>query len=147
VDGQWFNGKDFLRRTFYCVEGKLATSAPSSSLNTVDLQGGFVVPPFGDAHNHFPSGEQDFAEANRAHLKAGVFYTLNPGGNAEIANPIRPKLNTPATVDAIFAHGVFTCSDGHPCPFWSTLRTVASPSSTRRNSGTLFLFCGLGCRA
>jgi hypothetical protein len=116
VNGLWFNGKDFLPRAFYCVEGKLATRTPSSAVDTVDLQGGFVVPPFGDAHNNFPSGDQDFAEANRAHLKAGVFYTLNPGGNAEIANPIRPKLNTPATVDAIFAHGVFTCSGGHPYP-------------------------------
>jgi imidazolonepropionase-like amidohydrolase len=116
VNGHWFNGREFLRSTFYCADGKLTRRKPSSTVETVDLEGGFVVPPFGDAHNHFPSGERDFEEGNRAHLQAGVFYALNPGGNAEIANPIRPRLGTPAAMDAIFAQGVFTCSGGHPGP-------------------------------
>jgi imidazolonepropionase-like amidohydrolase len=141
VNGQWFNGTDFLRRTFYCVEGKLATSAPSNSVNTIDLQGGFMVPPFGDAHNHFPSGEQDFAKANLAHLKAGVFYTLNPGGNAEIANPIRPRLNTAATIDAIFAHGVFTCSGGHPGPLLEFFADRGEPAFDKTKlNGRYFYF-------
>ena len=114
VNGKWFTGTDFQNKTFYSVNGILTAREPSSSVETVDLQGGFVVPPFGDAHNHFPSRQEDLADGNRAHLNAGVFYALNPGGDAEIANPIRSKLGASATIDAIFSHGVFTCSGGHP---------------------------------
>jgi imidazolonepropionase-like amidohydrolase len=141
ANGQWFNGTDFLRRTLYCVEGKLTTRVPSTSVDSVDLQGGFVVPPFGDAHNHFPSGEQDFAEGNRAYLKTGVFYTLNPGGDAEIAKPIRAKLNTADTIDAIFAHGVFTCSGGHPGPLLEYFAERGEPAFDKTKlNGRYFYF-------
>jgi len=116
VNGRWFTGETFRPATFYSANGILTTRKPSGPVETLDLQGGFVVAPFGDAHNHFPSREEDLAEGNRAHLDAGVFYTLNPGGDAEAANPIRSKLGSPATIDAIFAHGVFTCPGGHPEP-------------------------------
>ncbi len=81
------------------------------------MQGGFVVPPFADGHSHSPSSKQDLAAANRAYLDAGVFYVLNAGGSAEPANSIRAQLVTPATVDVIFAHGLFTCPGGHPQPY------------------------------
>ena len=50
-------------------------------------------------------------------MQAGVFYVLNPGGNAESAKPIRERLGTPTTVDAIFAYALFTCPGGHPKPY------------------------------
>ena len=57
------------------------------------------------------------AAANRAYLDVGIFYVLNAGGNAEPANFIREQLGTPATIDAIFAHALFTCPGGHPAPY------------------------------
>ena len=117
VDGRWFTGKDFESGTFYAVKGFLTSRKPMGPVRTIDLQGGFVVPAFADAHNHAPSSKYDFADANRAFLDAGVFYVLNAGGNAESANSIRDQLGTPATVDAIFAHALFTCSGGHPKPY------------------------------
>jgi imidazolonepropionase-like amidohydrolase len=117
VNGQWFTGQDFESATFYVVDGILTKRKPPGPIETVDLQGGFVVPAFGDAHAHFPSAEQNFEVANRAFLQAGAFYVLNAGGNAEKENPLRSKLGTPATVDVIFAHSVFTCRGGHPQPY------------------------------
>jgi imidazolonepropionase-like amidohydrolase len=116
VNGKWFTGQDFESATFYAVDGILTKRKPSGPVETVDLQAGFVVPAFGDAHVHFPSTEQNFEMANRAFLQAGVFYVLNAGGNADTENPLRSRLGTPATVDAIFAHSVFTCHGGHPQP-------------------------------
>jgi imidazolonepropionase-like amidohydrolase len=55
--------------------------------------------------------------ANHNLLQAGAFYVLNAGGNAETENPLRSKLGTPATIDVIFAHSVFTCRGGHPQPY------------------------------
>jgi len=117
VNGQWFTGKDFRRTTFYAVDGILTQQKPSTPIETVDLQAGFVVPAFADAHVHFPSTEQNFESSNRAFLEAGAFYVLNAGGNADTENPLRSKLGTPAAVDAIFAHSVFTCHGGHPQPY------------------------------
>jgi imidazolonepropionase-like amidohydrolase len=117
VNGKWFAEKDFESATFYAVDGVLTKRKPPGPIKTVDLQGGFVVPAFGDAHAHFPSTEQNFEMANRNFLQAGAFYVLNAGGNAETENPLRSKLGTPATIDVIFAHSVFTCHGGHPQPY------------------------------
>ena len=117
VNGKWFTGKDFQSGTFYAVDGNLTARKPDGPVRTIDLQGGFVVPAFADAHNHSPSSSHDLADANRAFLDAGVFYVLNAGGNAEAANPIRAQLDRPATIDVIFAHALFTCSGGHPRPY------------------------------
>lgn len=117
VNGKWFTGQDFESATFYAVDGILTKRKPSGPVETVDLQAGFVVPAFADAHIHFPSTEQNFEMANRAFLVAGVFYVLNAGGNADNENPLRSKLGTPATVDVIFAHSVLTCHGGHPQPY------------------------------
>jgi imidazolonepropionase-like amidohydrolase len=116
VNGKWFTGKDFQSTTFYSVNGILTNRKPTGPVGTVDLQGGFVVPAFADAHSHFPSTEQNFETANRAFLQAGVFYVLNAGGDADKENPLRSKLDTTTTVDVVFAHSVFTCTGGHPKP-------------------------------
>jgi len=121
VNGQWFNGTGFQRGTFYAVDGILRASKPADFVETVDLHDGLVVAAFGDAHNHSPSSNEDLTTANRAFLDAGVFYVLNAGGNAEPANAIRPHLGTPATIDMIFAHGLFTSPGGHPGPYLENL--------------------------
>jgi imidazolonepropionase-like amidohydrolase len=117
VNGKWFAGEDFESRTFYAIDGLLTVRKPTGRSRTVDLHGGFVVPAFGDAHNHSPSSQHDLVQANSAFLAAGVFYVLNAGGNAESANSIRTQLGTSTTIDAIFAHALFTCSGGHPKPY------------------------------
>ena len=122
VNGKWFTGQDFESTTFYAVDGTLTKRRPPGPIETVDLQHGFVVPAFGDAHVHFPSTEQNFEMANRAFLQAGAFYVLNAGGNAETENPLRSKQGTPATIDVIFSHSVFTCHGGHPQPHLEYLR-------------------------
>src|SRR5215470_3784303 len=122
VNAKWFTGREFQSTTFYAVNGILTKKKPTGPTETVDLQGGFVVPAFGEAHSHFPSTEQNFEKANRAFLQAGVFYVLNAGGDAEKETPLRSKLGTPATVDAIFAHSVFTCPGGHPKPYLEYLK-------------------------
>lgn len=117
INGRWFTGKDFESGTFYSVNGFLTASKPTGLMDTIDLNSGYVVPAFADAHIHSPSSRHDFTDANRAFLDAGVFYVLNAGGNAESENSIRGALGTPAAVDVIFAHALFTCPGGHPKPY------------------------------
>ena len=140
VNGKWFTGENFRATKFYSASGILTTRKPSGPVETVDLQGGFVVAPFGDAHSHFPSREEDLADGNRAHLDAGVFYTLNPGGDAKVANPIRSKLGSPATIDTIFAHGVFTCPGGHPEPLLEYFANRGDPFFDKAQLKTRYFY-------
>jgi hypothetical protein len=121
VHGQWWNGSSFKPRVFYSVNGILIAKRPPGKIEVVDLKGGYVVPALGDAHSHFPDSEKTLAWANSAFLASGVFYVLNPNDIGELSNPIRGRLGKPGTVDVIFAHAGFTCSNGHPKPLYETL--------------------------
>ena len=52
TNGQWYDGAKFVKRTFYSVNGILSEKKPRGATETIDLEGGFVVPPFAEAHNH-----------------------------------------------------------------------------------------------
>jgi imidazolonepropionase-like amidohydrolase len=121
VNGNWFDGKEFRADTFYVVGGLLAHVQPSSAVETVDLQGGYVIPGLGEAHSHFPDQERSFDWANGQALKAGVFYILNPNDIAEKTNPLQNRLQTPSTVDVVFAHAGFTTPGGHPKALYEDL--------------------------
>jgi len=120
TNGQWFDGKKFVRQTFYSADGILTGKKPGGDIETIDLSNGFVVPPFAEAHNHNLAGgiyfNREFNEKIiRHYLADGVFYVKipgNPGRNATIVR--RDLINRPGSVDAVFANGVLTSRDGHP---------------------------------
>ena len=120
VNGRWFDGKSFQPQTFYSVNGILTKKEPRGDIETVDLAGGFILPPFAEAHNHNVGGGIYFnRESNRQmiqrYLAAGVFYVKipgNPGNNAAVLR--REFVNRPDSVDIIFSNGVLTSQDGHP---------------------------------
>src|SRR5215467_8399929 len=114
VGGLWFDGNGFRQATFFSVGGLLTRKKPSGTIHTVDLKGGYVVPAYGDAHNHFPDSNNTMSWANPRFLDSGVFYILNPNDIAEQSIPLRDVLGKPATVDVLFAHAGFTCPGGHP---------------------------------
>ena len=51
-NGRWYDGVGFERRTFYVVDGTLADDAPGPVDVRIDLREQFVVPPYGEGHNH-----------------------------------------------------------------------------------------------
>lgn len=121
VHGYWFDVRGFARASFYAVDGVLVTERPRGPVETVDLMGGYVIPPLADAHNHLPSSRENFSESNRLLLGSGVYYVLNPNEVAERSNLIRAELGTPYSVDVAFAHAGFTCSGGHPTRLYQQL--------------------------
>ena len=52
LNGNWFDGRKFEKKVFYSVGGVFSTKKPLKIDETVDLQNGFVIPPFADAHTH-----------------------------------------------------------------------------------------------
>lgn len=116
VNGQWFDGHKFRLKTFYSSNGILVSRKPTRVDSIIDLKGKYVIPPFGEAHNHnldYSSDEQ-FAQIKRMYLEDGIFYVKNPNSLLRATVPLIGKINIPTSVDAVFANGGLTASGGHP---------------------------------
>ena len=117
VNGKWFDGKRFVLTDFY-IEGAVLTKHPQErrSVKTVDLQGGFVVPPYGDAHEHNFDGAYGIEALTADYLRDGIFYAQGMTDTTEGAQEAVAKhlVNTPTTVDVTYAHGGLTGVNGHP---------------------------------
>ena len=111
-NGRWFDGRGFEERTVFVVAGRFAAEPPGSADEVLDLAGGWVVPPFAEAHNHNLHDGADAALAK--YLEQGVLYVANPNSLARSTTSIRARVNQPGTIDAVFAGGGLTSSGGHP---------------------------------
>ena len=107
VGGRWFDGREFLPETVYAVDGRLVRRRPARVASTVDLHGGWVLPPFADAHNHNVGDPERF-------LAAGVFYVKDPNSHPAERSRLAPGLNRRGGLDVAFANGGLTSSGGHP---------------------------------
>jgi hypothetical protein len=94
------------------VDGVFRTRAPTQVDSTVDLAGGYVVPPFADAHQHFIDPRID--QTIRAHLAAGIFYVKDQGNAPMFRRLVGSALNRPTSVDFISANQGWTAPHGHP---------------------------------
>ncbi len=117
-NGRWFDGEGFRRDTFYVVDGLLTRNAPAHVDEVVDLHDGFVVPPFGEAHNHNVEGAWNIDTVAKRYLDDGVFYVKIPGNIGELTDRIRSRINLPASVDVTFSNGGLTATGGHPAPLY-----------------------------
>ena len=116
VNGQWFDGQKFRRRKFYSTKGVLTAKKPVAKASIIDLAGGYVIPPFGEAHNHNVewNNEETFQRTRRMYLEAGIFYVKNPNNLPRARTPLLGKINIPTSIDVVFANGGLTASGGHP---------------------------------
>jgi hypothetical protein len=124
LHGQWFDGKGFHQATWYSVQGRLTRTAPAGVVETVDLAGTFVVPPFGEAHNHNVEGDWNVQAVSDRYLKDGVFYVKNPNDVRDFAVTLRKRVNRPHTIDAVFAHAGLTGTGGHPIALYEDVLRV-----------------------
>ena len=124
VNGYWFNGSRFVKSQFYAEDG-LLTQHPHErvSYEVVDLHGGYVVPPYGDAHEHNFDSVQGTPAVTEKYLRDGIFYAQGMtdsilGSRAVVAAGL---VNTPSTVDVTYAHGSLTAPQGHPKEVYESL--------------------------
>lgn len=119
--GLWFDGRGFRPQTFYTAGGRLTKKRPKRIDETVDLRGGYVVPPFGEAHNHNVDGSYNIDQIVAMYLREGVFYVKNPNNAPRLAAEIKPKLNRPDSIDVVFSNAGLTAAGGHPMPLYDEL--------------------------
>jgi len=113
-NGRWFNGQLFERKTAYAIGGVLSFHRPAYVHRSIDLHGGFVVPPFGEAHNHNVESLNNLDALIAKYLLHGIFYVKNPNNLARDRGLLQAKLNRPDSIDVAFSNGSFTGSGGHP---------------------------------
>ncbi len=113
-NGRWFNGSGFDDRTFYIREGRLESTEPPRVDSVLDLQGGFVIPPFGDAHTHNLDGEFGLAEVRAAYIEEGTFYVQVLTNTTRGAAQVRSRFDDRCSLDVVYANGGLTSTLSHP---------------------------------
>ena len=139
-DGRWLAADGFLPGTRYVVDGRLTQRRPRNVDSVVDLAGRWVVPPFGEAHNH----NVDYTTARRTdsllarYLRDGVFYVKNPGILPRGRDSLAGRVNVPFGVDVVFANGLLTATGGHPTGLY--LRNLSRGAMTAGDGDGGFLW-------
>jgi hypothetical protein len=118
--GQWWDGKAFEPGDRYVQDGMFVPKPITPPDRSVDLHADYVVPPFGDAHNHMPGSPAAF---DAAAVDAGVFYFMNPNIMASLVPGTRAYLAVPGRIDARFAIGGITAPGGHPEKLYEDILT------------------------
>ncbi|HVE56295.1 MAG TPA: amidohydrolase family protein [Pyrinomonadaceae bacterium] len=129
TNGKWFNGQQFVGKTFYCVNGILTKKKPAKIDETIDLKGGFVVPPFADAHCHHFDAPYNVKQQVEMYLRDGVFYAKVLANSRTGALKVADMMNKPASIDVSYAHGSLTHSFGHGFEIYETLALRLIPTT------------------
>lgn len=112
-NGYWFNGKGFEKKDM-CVRSGYFVTPGTGADSIIDMQDMYIIPPFAEAHTHFLEGIGDVDARIKNYLRDGVFYVKNPNNVLEWTRTIHSKVNTPLSLDAVFANAGITGPGGHP---------------------------------
>lgn len=134
-NGHWYDGSDFVDTTFYVADGKLVAGRLPRVDSTVDLRGGFVVPPFGEAHTHRPSAPEYAQDGIDRFMASGIFYVMNHGSLARHHLEFQRLTGHPRSIDAVFANALIASSQSHGVELWQ--RLIAGPAFSEVRPGEL----------
>lgn len=117
VNGSWFNGQSFEEKTLYVAEGRLSLHNPGQIDSTIDLKNQYVIPPFGEAHNHNLESAWMLEQRINNYLRDGVFYVKMQSSIKKRVESVKNVLEKSPTVDITFAHAPLTATGGFPTVF------------------------------
>lgn len=116
VNGLWYTAAgdavEFVPGERYIDKGLFVAQRPEDA-TVIDLGGAFVVPPYGEAHNHSVDGPGTEAAAEK-YLAEGVFYYKNPNGIYSYTEPMLDHWARLDTLDVSFSFGGLSTDEGHP---------------------------------
>ena len=117
TNGQWFDGRSFVRTTMFTAGGVFREQTPATIDQTIDLGGNVVLPPIGDAHVHWLAGPGTatwFTSLIAAGLAVSEFYVLDLGGIPAFSPVLDPLVNQPTSVDFVISQQRWTGRHGWP---------------------------------
>jgi glyoxylase-like metal-dependent hydrolase (beta-lactamase superfamily II) len=115
-NGLWYDDGGFRRGTLYAVEGVLTATRPPRVDRTVDLQGGWAVPAFGEAHTHRLGAAESLADDHAAFVRDGVFFVMVQDPAAPLSGAHAEAVAATGSADVLYTQGVIT-------PSWGVLPT------------------------
>jgi imidazolonepropionase-like amidohydrolase len=111
---RWFDGSRFVTGSRFVRAGRFVARPRRGADTVVSLAGRYVVPPYADAHTHSPDARYNIAAIRDMYLRAGVFYVQVLGNSRVGRREIAADINTPTSIDAVFADMPVTAAGGHP---------------------------------
>jgi len=108
-----FNGQTFDKKTFYVIDELISFDAPATIDSIISLKNKYVIPPYGEAHNH-NMDDYKTDEKIENYLSKGIYYIKVPNILPRSRKNTERKINNPTSVDAVFSNGGLTASGGHP---------------------------------
>lgn len=114
VDGNLFNGKKFIKKNFFVVEGKITFYRPQKIDTVISLKGRYILPPFAEAHNHNLENSYQIDSVVNRYLSDGVFYVKMQSSIKKRIDLISHHFNKPGGPDVSYAHAPLTGSGGYP---------------------------------
>lgn len=115
INGWWFNGQTFVKRTAWVNQGQLYFKQPFATIDTmIDLANKYVIPPFAEAHNHNLESRYKLQKRIDSYLNNGVFYVKLLSSIKKRIGPLMGHYNKPDGIDVSMAHAPLTATGGHP---------------------------------
>ncbi|WP_226293961.1 amidohydrolase family protein [Aquimarina algicola] len=116
VNGRWFNGEIFEKKTVWVSEeGLISFKATDKRTDTIiDVSGKYIIPPFAEAHNHNLESAYGLDKRIASYLKNGVFYVKHLSSIKKRIDPLMHNYNKPSGIDVSLAHAPLTATGGHP---------------------------------
>lgn len=111
--GQWLINNRFTAQTVYTQNGVFTFTRPGVVDSVINLNGGFCIPPFGDAHTHNLDGLYRLQEMIKKYLEDGIFYVQVLGNYGSGARTARPVLKKNGVLEATYANALLTATYGH----------------------------------
>lgn len=115
-----FTGSEFLESSL-CTSGGVVVACPDTPQVRIDLEGGYLIPPFGDAHTHHFDGTYTFGWHRKIYLESGVFYAMSVTAPSSGVEKIRDRFSGPKDVEVVTALGGITGPDSHPAEIYEAL--------------------------
>lgn len=104
----------FVKGTIHVRGGVIVDPGEATPGTLVDLEGAYVIPPLGEAHNHNLDAPAGVKAVSSLYIRDGIFYVKNPNSVPMYSTQARDLLSGPETVDAVFSMGGITVTGGHP---------------------------------
>lgn len=106
-NGRWFDGNRFVDQTMYVVGDRFRAHRPRQVDTVVDLAGRWVVPPYGDAHQHLLEPAR-IATYVQLFLHDGVFYVKDQGTAPALRARFDSAVNVPSSFEYASANQAWT---------------------------------------
>jgi imidazolonepropionase-like amidohydrolase len=119
INGKWYQNGAFARVEKCAVEGIFQANCPEDA-TVVDLADQYIVPPYGEAHNHNLDGPWT-SNVAKQYIEDGVFYMLNLNSVNSIDRWASAAWETADTVDIAWSHAGLSIDEGHPEELYRSL--------------------------